>query len=145
MFGKSTVRAVGASSAAVAIAAGIVLGAAPTASADVPLQWVGMGQDIWTLSDSGACSGVIPVHFETTPTRPGQLTLRFLPQGQLAAPGCATTVRVQALTGLASQTIVVRIDGGPATVDLFPGSGVSLVAAATSNLSKGVSNWVVVP
>ncbi len=141
----SAIRAFGAGTAAVAIAAGMVLSTAPAASADVPLQWVGLGPDIWTLSDNGACSGVIPVHFETSPARPGHLTLRFVPQGQLAAPGCATTVRVQALTGLVSQAHFVRVDGGPATVDLATGTGVSLVSATASNLAKGVSNWVIVP
>ncbi|WP_137875572.1 hypothetical protein [Rhodococcus sp. Q] len=85
------------------------------------------------------------MHFETSPARPGHLTLRFVPQGQLAAPGCATTVRVQALTGLVSQAHFVRVDGGPATVDLATGTGVSLVSATASNLAKGVSNWVIVP
>lgn len=57
----------------------------------------------------------------------------------------ATTVRIQALTGLAEQAHFVRVDGGPVTFDLSTGSGVSLVSATTPALSKGISSWVVVP
>ncbi|MFD4268131.1 hypothetical protein [Rhodococcus sp. NPDC058485] len=140
----NTARTIGTAAAAVGIATGLAVGAAPAASADVPLQWVSMGPDIWTFSNSGACSGTIPMHLETSPARPGFLTFHFLPQGQLANPGCVTSVEVEALTGLNSQTRWVQVDGRPTSIELFTGSGVSLVSAKTPNLNKGVSSWVIV-
>lgn len=145
-FRQNAFRVIGSAAAAVGIAAGVSLGAAPAASADVPLQWVGMGPDIWTFSNSGACSGTIPVRLETSPARPGLLKFHLLPQGQLAGPGCVTTVTVRALTGLNQQARVVQVNGAPTSTEIFTGSGVSLVSALTApNLSKGVSSWVIVP
>ncbi|MFC7447358.1 hypothetical protein [Rhodococcus daqingensis] len=74
------------------------------------------------------------------------LTFRFVPQGQLAGPGCVTTVTVRPLTGGNQQTRVVQVDGAPTSTEIFTGPGVSLVCTLTvPNVSKGVSSWVVVP
>lgn len=131
---KMTTRKVGAALGAVAAAAGVGVAAPATVSAAPVPHYAPIGDHLLlppTLD--GHCYGTLFVDLQTT-SNPDVVDVRFVPTGTYgAAPGCDVHTRLGVVSGInfgGGRDAIVS--GGPTTVPLHVGRGLSAVTVAAT-------------
>lgn len=120
--------------AGAAIAAGVSLAAAPAASAAPVPHWASLGDHLLLPpSPDGVCHGTVFADLQTSPN-PDVVTVNLIPTGTYGShPQCDVDVRFGVLSGLGSQSIDATVSGGPTTVDVHAGRGLSMLTVSGTN------------
>ncbi len=141
---STTMRKFAASLGAVAAAAGLGI-AAPSASAAPAPHLAALGDHLLlppTLD--GQCYGSLFVDLQTT-GNPDVVNVNFVPTGTYgSAPGCDVHVYAAALSGInPGAPTYATVSGGPTTIPLPAGRGLSLVSvAATQPFGMGGGGYL---
>ncbi len=132
MMSKTMVRRITAGLAGLAAAASIGAAAAPAAAAAPVPHYAAMGDHLLlppTLD--GHCYGTLFVDLQTT-ADPDVVDVNFVPTGTYgSAPGCDVHTRLAVISGInpsGSRDAIVA--GGPTTVPMRVGRGLSMVSVA---------------